>query len=533
MRLLHVTDRVASPRLVLAVGVLAAVLSLPSWASAQRVEEGVARDSAVRPGSSSAASAALAQHTDAIDLCIVPGSGTAYRVGGPGTPTDCLAASHSRLTLNLVGPVGPAGPVGAKGDSGATGAVGPAGAKGDSGPQGVMGEMGPAGAQGEPGATGDPGEPGAQGEPGERGEAGPAGPAGADGAAGAPGPAGVPGAAGAPGTTDHAALSNLTSDDHTQYLLANGARAAGLAGFAVTGTVSIGATAPVSGAGTRLMWIPGLSAFRAGTVAGDMWDAVNVGRYSTALGFNTIASGDHAIALGQGAVASDEGAFAIGAEAAASAPRTIAIGTGARAMNGGSIAIGALSVASGFGSIVIGRGADSDGQIGAIVISDGGAEFGADPLKADGALQFVARGIGGVTFFTDVHNSVGARLEGGGGSWDVVSDRTKKADFRAVDGESLLATLRRVPVSSWRYKAQGSSIRHIGPMAQDWDAAFALSGDSTTINSGDLAGVTLAGVQALDVRSTATQNTVLELEARVRALELQVQALLDVRSNPR
>ncbi len=527
------SDRVAKPRRVLAVAVLVSLVCLPASAWAQRVNEGASRDTSVSDSSSRAARAAHSQHTEAIDLCIVPGSGTAYRVGGPGTPTSCVAPSHSRLTLNLVGPVGPTGPEGAKGDSGATGAVGPAGAKGDSGPQGIAGEMGPAGTQGEPGAKGDPGEAGAQGEPGPKGDPGDPGPAGANGAAGAPGPAGVPGAAGAPGTTDHTALSNLASDDHPQYLLASGARAAGLSGFAVTGTVSLGAPAPVSGAGTRLMWIPGLSALRAGTVAGDMWDAPNVGRYSTALGSNTVASGDHAVALGNGAAASDESAFAIGEQAAASAPRTIAIGTGARAMNGGSIAIGALSVASGFGSIVIGRSADSDGQMGAIVISDGGAEFGAQPLKANGALQFVGRGIGGVTFYTDVNNSVGARLASGGSGWDIVSDRTKKADFRAVDGESVLTSLRRVPVSSWRYKAQGSSIRHIGPMAQDWDAAFALSGDSTTINSGDLAGVTLAGVQALDVRSADTHATVVELQARVRALELQLQALLDVRSNPR
>ena len=107
--------------------------------------------------------------------------------------------------------------------------------------------------------------------------------------------------------------------------------------------------------------------------------------------------------------------------------------------------------------------------------------------------------------YTNANSTRGVQLTAGNGSWNMLSDRNRKDNFRGVDGESLLLQLRAIPVSSWNYTSQDASIRHIGPMAQDWEKAFAVSGDSTSINSGDIAGVTLAGVQALDSR---TQNSV-------------------------
>ena len=72
---------------------------------------------------------------------------------------------------------------------------------------------------------------------------------------------------------------------------------------------------------------------------------------------------------------------------------------------------------------------------------------------------------------------------------------------------------------------------HIGPMAQDWQRAFGLSADATTINMSDLDGVNLAGVKALDARTTAQAERIRQLEAEVAELRQMVQAL--VRSQPR
>ena len=54
-------------------------------------------------------------------------------------------------------------------------------------------------------------------------------------------------------------------------------------GFAASGVEGVGAI-PAEGAGTRMMWYPGKSAFRAGLMATDAWDDPKVGRASVAFG---------------------------------------------------------------------------------------------------------------------------------------------------------------------------------------------------------------------------------------------------------
>jgi hypothetical protein len=136
--------------------------------------------------------------------------------------------------------------------------------------------------------------------------------------------------------------------------------------------------------------------------------------------------------------------------------------------------------------------------------------------------ELIFRSTGGTTVYSNENGSAGVHLVAGNGSWDNLSDRNRKERFADVDGETLLRQLRAVPVSSWNYKSQARALRHIGPMAQDWEKAFALSGDSTTINSGDIAGVTLAGVQALDVRTRGVAERFATLEERIATLEQQL-----------
>jgi len=71
-------------------------------------------------------------------------------------------------------------------------------------------------------------------------------------------------------------------------------------------------------------------------------------------------------------------------------------------------------------------------------------------------------------------------------------------------------------VSEWSYI--GEDARHIGPMAQDFAAAFGLGAKNTSIATRDIAGVALLAIQAL-----ADQNA--ELEARVDDLEKRLAEL--------
>jgi hypothetical protein len=142
--------------------------------------------------------------------------------------------------------------------------------------------------------------------------------------------------------------------------------------------------------------------------------------------------------------------------------------------------------------------------------------------------EFSVRAAGGVRFFTNSAMNLGVSLAAGGTSWNVISDRTRKTDFLALDGESLLERVRQVPASTWRYIDQEDrSIRHIGPMAQDFHRAFGLNADSTTINMSDLDGVNLAAVQALLVRTDRLRAENAEQAARLRSVEAQNAALLE------
>jgi hypothetical protein len=77
------------------------------------------------------------------------------------------------------------------------------------------------------------------------------------------------------------------------------------------------------------------------------------------------------------------------------------------------------------------------------------------------------------------------------------SDRNLKENIATIDGKEVLTRLAGIPVSVWNYKSQGSSIRHIGPMAQDFQAAFNVGESDRFINMVDSGGVALASIQGL------------------------------------
>ncbi|WP_411140447.1 tail fiber domain-containing protein [Streptomyces sp. x-80] len=74
------------------------------------------------------------------------------------------------------------------------------------------------------------------------------------------------------------------------------------------------------------------------------------------------------------------------------------------------------------------------------------------------------------------------------------------APVGAVNGYAVLETVAALPVSTWRYLWEPEGVRHLGPMAQDWHAAFGFNEDDTTIPVVDGLGVALVCVQALHRR---------------------------------
>jgi len=123
-----------------------------------------------------------------------------------------------------------------------------------------------------------------------------------------------------------------------------------------------------------------------------------------------------------------------------------------------------------------------------------------------------------------ISTSVGAYL-GTDGLWHDVSDVNRKHDFAAVSGEDVLLRLRSLPVRTWSYRVDTDGVRHIGPTAQDFHAAFGFGRDATTIAPIDEGGVALAGVQAVDLRTLAQQQEIVSLRAENEAQARELAAL--------
>jgi hypothetical protein len=138
---------------------------------------------------------------------------------------------------------------------------------------------------------------------------------------------------------------------------------------------------------------------------------------------------------------------------------------------------------------------------------------------------FIVRASGGVTMYTNAVMTQGVTVPAGGGAWSSASDRALKANVAAVDGQDVLARLARVPVSTWNYKSQDPSIRHMGPMAQDFSAAFGVGEDNTHISTVDADGVALAAIQGLYARNQAQADRIQALEAQNAGQQAQIDAL--------
>ena len=111
-----------------------------------------------------------------------------------------------------------------------------------------------------------------------------------------------------------------------------------------------------------------------------------------------------------------------------------------------------------------------------------------------------------------------------------VSDKTQKENFQPVDGEEVLGKIRGFELSSWNFIGHDpKEFRHYGPMAQDYFVAFGQDGvgqigTETTINSGDLAGILMIAVKALEKRTAELKQKeakIAVLESRLEALELR------------
>lgn len=147
----------------------------------------------------------------------------------------------------------------------------------------------------------------------------------------------------------------------------------------------------------------------------------------------------------------------------------------------GRAAIGARNTLSGVGLYVVGSSAGVQAET-----SSGYGVIGTGP---SGVYGRNTSGTGYAGYFDGrVHVQ---------GAFTFSSDRALKSNFSAVNPRHILDRLSTLPIRTWSYKAEGAGVRHLGPVAQEFRAAFVLGSDDESIGAVDVNGVALASIQAL------------------------------------
>lgn len=98
------------------------------------------------------------------------------------------------------------------------------------------------------------------------------------------------------------------------------------------------------------------------------------------------------------------------------------------------------------------------------------------------------------------------------------SDRNVKENFAPVNPQAVLESLAAMPISRWNFIKDEADTPHIGPMAQDFYAAFGMGTDDTHIGMIDADGVALAAIQGL-------YQLVQEQEKLIQGQQAQIEEL--------
>ncbi|MEL6150305.1 MAG: tail fiber domain-containing protein [Chloroflexota bacterium] len=144
--------------------------------------------------------------------------------------------------------------------------------------------------------------------------------------------------------------------------------------------------------------------------------------------------------------------------------------------------------------------------------------------------QFIAIATGGVEFYTgtngnNLNGATGVILAANSGTWSAASDRALKSNIEDVNSIAVLEAVAQMPISTWNYTAQGEDVLHMGPMAQDFHAAFGLGIDDRHIDTVDADGVSLAAIQGLYMQNREQSALIEQQQEQIDALEERLSAL--------
>jgi hypothetical protein len=155
--------------------------------------------------------------------------------------------------------------------------------------------------------------------------------------------------------------------------------------------------------------------------------------------------------------------------------------------------------------------------------------WGGDPTVDTGSFgtgTYTARAPQGARFISGTTNGVdaGVTLFANTTDWAVLSDSNAKTAVTPIDHRETLRKVAALPVTAWNYKHDPNR-RYIGPMAQDFHAAFGLGSDDKHISTLDTDGVTLSAIKGLVEEIKEQDAALAEREEQIEALERAVREL--------
>ncbi len=246
---------------------------------------------------------------------------------------------------------------------------------------------------------------------------------------------------------------------------------------------------------------------------GDHTTAIGGGTLNTAsatFGWATVGGGLHNQATG------DSSTIAGGIDNTASASDAVVSGGSSNTASGlaSTIPGGSNNTAAGFVSLAAGFVAEANFD-GCFVWGDVSTD---SPVRCNAANRFVVRSVGGIYMLTSGNqegNYAGTFVAPGAQAWTATSDRNSKERLQPIDAEEVLRKVTQLPIATWNWKSQDPAIRHMGPMAQDFSAAFQLGETPKGISTIDADGVALAAIQGLNAKLEAQNSRLFERDALI------------------
>jgi hypothetical protein len=112
-----------------------------------------------------------------------------------------------------------------------------------------------------------------------------------------------------------------------------------------------------------------------------------------------------------------------------------------------------------------------------------------------------------------------------GATWTNSSDKNLKENFEVVNGEQILGLIESLPITEWNYKVDNPSIKHIGPVSQDFYSLFGLGGNDTSISTVDPSGIALVAIKELSMQNRSMRVQIESQKIENQQLKSEMQAL--------